>query len=671
MLARATVVGNGAVLAAGDAYGTLHELYSPFVDLRHQLLRRPARIGLWIDGRLTWLPDTFEARPVECASPPVIAHSVTSADHEVEVWIETFVDVPLGAVVRRVQVTNLSDRHRDLRLLFHHDFAIQPGEARETAAYDAESGGLLHHSGNRSILVNLESREHGVPLWRVASRASASAPGAEVLPANGRIESGPTAWGCVDSIAACALPLSPGASGMISVRILFGETHRQAIDRDAAFRSLGAGARAARTRSHWNLWLQAGARSGLDLPEEVAQLYERSLVALRLHQTPEGAILSGLEPDSAEPSQTESRWCRHRDAAIVADALDRAGYPGTARDYFTFAARSARAHEGLHAVVEGDGSPASAPDDPDAHAIVLWALARHFERGRDVEFVAPLLLDLVVPTADRLAGILDATIRLPAGHDLWNERHGFHASSAAVVRGGLLAAARLASAFDEPARAIPWAHAADTIGRAMARELYHAPSGRFARAVFREGRSLRTDPTVDASLLWLGLFGDFEPEDSRIRATVDAVRSTLWVRTGVGGVARYERDPVGSVGTDLAEVPGSPSIAATLWLAQHAIRTARRSQDLDPARTVLLWCASRAEGAGYLPARLHPYRGTTTGPSPSLAAHAWLVATVLDYREKLRSLRRCERCGAPARDEREREPLMLPDPLLPGLVAHT
>ena len=143
------------------------------------------------------------------------------------------------------------------------------------------------------------------------------------------------------------------------------------------------------------------------------------------------------------------------------------------------------------------------------------------------------------------------------------------------------------------------------------------------------------------------------------------------MRTGVGGIARYERDQLGSVGTDLAEVPGNPSIAATLWLAQHSIHTAQRAQELDPARTLLLWCAARAEGWGGLPEQLHPYRGETTAASPSMTAHAWLVSTVVDYVERLRNLRRCERCGAPVTARQERRIDGLLEPSLPGLVAHT
>ena len=114
------------------------------------------------------------------------------------------------------------------------------------------------------------------------------------------------------------------------------------------------------------------------------------------------------------------------------------------------------------------------------------------------------------------------------------------------------------------------------MARAMTRHLFRPDWGRYARSIVREGRGLRPDPTLDASLLWLGLWEDAEVEDVRIKATVEAVRNALWVRTGVGGLARCERDPLGAVGTDLTEVPGSPHVAPTLWLAAHAIRGARR-----------------------------------------------------------------------------------------------
>ena len=590
-------------------------------------------------------------------------------------WQETYVDVLVDAIVRRVQVTNRSERTRDLRVVFHHDLALAPGEPRETVHWDAETRAVVHRAGRRVALIDLEtSLGAGVPMSRVASRASVDAAGAEALPGGVRLEGPTEASGLCDSIAGAPLPLAPGASGLVTAWIVFAPTLREARKKDAALRRGGVPQSLARTRGHWNLWVSQGSRDLPDLPEDVQALYHRSLVLLRLHQEPGGSIGSGLESSAANAAaraRYAPRSCRHRDAAIAADALGRAGYHGATRRYLEHAARAAREIGVLPPGTDADGAPVGPSSDPAGPALVLWAAARHFERERDVEFAAPFFRDAVRPTADLLAASLDPATALPESPDLWDEREGSHAWTAVVVRAGLLGAARLAAAFGDAPRARAWAGAADTIARSMTKHLFRSEWGRFATSLARDGRSWRAESRLDASLLWLGLLGEAEAEDARVRATVEAVKDALWVRTGVGGIARYERDPVDSVGTDLPDVPGSPSIAATLWLAQHGIRTARRAQDLDPARTLLLWCAARAEGWGALPERLHPYRGATTSEAPSLQAHAWLVSTVVDYAERLRNLRRCERCGAPAGTGREKRVAALVDPLAPGLVAHT
>ena len=556
--------------------------------------------------------------------------------------------------------------------MVHHDLALALGEPRETVERDEESRGLLHHAGHRVALVNLETAEGtGVPLARFAARASDDAPGAEELPGGVRLEGPERTHGRVDSLAGAPLPLAPGASGLVTSWIVFGSTLREARRKDAALRKAGVPASLARTRGHWNLWVSQGSRDLPDLPEDVQTLYHRSLVLLRLHQEPGGAFGAALEAPARTAADRAPRLCFHRNAAIAADALGRAGYHGVTRRYLEHAARAARELGSFPAVTDIEAAPVGHDGDPAGPALVLWAAARHFERERDVEFAAPLFRDAVRPTADRLASSLDPATALPVARDLWDEREGVHAWTASVVRAGLLGAARLAAAFGDAPRARAWAGAADGIARSMTKHLFRSEWGRFAASLAREGRVLRAEPRVDASLLWLGLVGDLEPEDARVRATVEAVKETLWVRTGVGGIARYEGDPMDAVGSELPDVPGSPSVAASLWLAQHGIRTARRAQDLDPARTLLLWCAARAEGWGMLPERLHPYRGATTAPAPSLEAHAWLVATVVDYAERLRHLRRCDRCGAPAATGREKRTAALLDPLAPGLVAHS
>jgi GH15 family glucan-1,4-alpha-glucosidase len=675
-LARAFVVGNGSILATGDRHGTLREIYAPSLAPEHQLLRRPARIGLLADGAVHWLPDGFEGRFADQGDAPIVDLALLSGRLGLEAWVETYVDVELNAVVRRIQITNRTEEFRDLRLCLHHDLALGPGEPRETLRRDPATGALYLHSGRRHAVINLEALEGtGVPLWTGLARAQDDAPGSEELIRAGRIDAPSQAHGRVDSIVAAPIPLGPGGSAMVTAWVAFGSTAEEARAADESLRRLGIAGSLARTRAHWNLWASQGSRDFMDLPEDVATLYHRSLVILRLHQTPSGAILSAAEPRPEAAAYPEYRWCWNRDAAVAADTLGRAGYHGHARRYFEFLARATAEAGVLPEILDAEGSPVGAPAGIESVALPLWAIGRHFDRERDVEYLSPLYRNLVLPAADRLAASIDPSLGLPLSVDPWGGHVGAHVATAAALRGGLRAAARLAACFGEATRARAWSAVSDHVARSMTRHLYRSEWSRYARSVAREGRGLMPDPTMDATLLWLGLWEDSEVEDARVRSTVDAVRESLWVRTGVGGLARQERDPLATVGTDLAEVPGTPHVAPTLWLAAHAIRGARRAQDLDPARTLLLWCAARAEGAGVLPELLHPYRGETKGASPSLMAHAWLAATVIDYVDRLRLLRRCDRCGAPAPARREKrapamgETIGEPPRLLPGLVA--
>ncbi len=371
---------------------------------------------------------------------------------------------------------------------------------------------------------------------------------------------------------------------------------------------------------------------------------------LRLLQAPSGALLSAVEESAAGP---EERWCRLRDAAPAADALGRAGYASAARRYFQFTAASARESGELAAVLDADGAPAPAPEHAlrsvEGIAIHLWAAARHFERERDAEFIAPIYEESLAPAAERLAASADPALGLPIAADFWGERRGAHASVAAAVRGGLRAASRLAAFFGETARARAWTLAADQAARSAAVSLYDAERGRFLRSIVAEQGGRRADTTLDASLLRLGLLDDLEPEDPRVRSTVAAVRAALWVRAG-GGLARHEADAAGA-GMEPGHA-GRASVVATLWLAQHAIRSARKLQDLEGARVLLLWTSARAGGVGLL------------------SETAAYVTTVLDYRERARLLLRCDRCGEPAPARRARRAAERNVASLPGIVAH-
>jgi len=283
------------------------------------------------------------------------------------------------------------------------------------------------------------------------------------------------------------------------------------------------------------------------------------------------------------------------------------------------------------------------PVQEDETALVLWALWRHFQRFRDVEFIKSHYRGLIVRAGNWLAAYRDTETGLPLpSWDLWEERRGVLAWTVGATWGGLQAAANFGEAFGEGDLAATYRRAADEIRAATEVHLW-APDGstalttgrgRFVRMINRrEDGGWALDATIDASLFGLWYFGMFAPDDPRIVATTQAVRNRLWVKTGVGGVARYEDDRYHQVSQDIVNVPGNPWFICTLWLAQWYIAAAQTTTDLKPALEILNWAAAHALPSGVMAEQVHPYTNAPLSVSPLTWSHATLVATVREYVE--------------------------------------
>jgi GH15 family glucan-1,4-alpha-glucosidase len=128
---------------------------------------------------------------------------------------------------------------------------------------------------------------------------------------------------------------------------------------------------------------------------------------------------------------------------------------------------------------------------------------------------------------------------------------------------------------------------------------------------------------------------------------MQAVRDRLWIKTNVGGVARYENDYYHQISQDVENVPGNPWFICTLWLAQWHIATAQTLDGLQPALEILDWAAAHALPSGVMAEQVHPYTNAPLSVSPLTWSHATLVATVQEYLAKRPGLVLCPMCGQP------------------------
>jgi GH15 family glucan-1,4-alpha-glucosidase len=468
--------------------------------------------------------------------------------------------------------------------------------------------------------------------------------------------------------------LEPGSSKTIYLTIIAGKSRDEVgelhewLDRHTPPTVLE------RTTSYWRLWSQgAGVQFG-ELPEPVIALFKRSLLTVRTQIDDDGAILAANDSDIMQFARDTYSYMWPRDGALVADALDLCGYNDLARKFYSFCQRVIDPDGYFLHKYNPDGSPASSwhpwvkdgapslPIQEDETALVLWAMWRHYWRYRDTEYVRPLWIDVVIPAADFMCRYRDDRTGLPLpSYDLWEERWGVHAFTVASVYGGLIAARNFAVSFGDRERAAKYAKAAAEVRDGAAKYLWSKSLGRFARRLVpkdqptppqepgytdpdrlkpadADGDIYEVDETLDASLFAIYKFHLFAADDPRTEATMKAIRQELWVKTEVGGVARYTDDYYHRVSDDIANVPGNPWFICTLWLADYLIAKATTKGELNEAIAIFQWTADHALESGILAEQVNPYTNEPISVSPLTWSHATVCSTVVKYLEKLEQL---------------------------------
>lgn len=660
-------LGNGSFLVNFDCHYQLRDLYWPHVGLENHSKGQVNRFGVWVEGKFRWVDDPGWTRHLQYAKETLVTDvRLSHPDLPATLTCQDAVDFHENLYIRRMDVHNPTDRALAVRLFFHHDFHISSHEIGDTAYYEPERRAVLHYKGPRWFLINgaTPGREQedaadtvqgwhvGLYQWACGHKGVQNLVGTWKDAEDGRLSGNSIAQGSVDSTVAIHLSVPPKATQTAYYWLCVGKDFQEVTRINRAVRRRGPWTFLDRTAAYWRLWLDLQSPDFADLSSDIARLYQISLLVVSTQTDHGGAILAANDSDIASAVRDTYSYMWPRDGALVAHALDLAGYLFKSRVFFRFC-RDVMSKEGylLHKY-NPDGTLASSwhpwvrdgrkdlPIQEDETALVLWALWKHFQKWKDVEYIKPIFRSLIIRAADFLADYRHADTGLPkTSYDLWEERRGVLAFTVAAVWAGLTAAARFAEAFGETGEAHRYVTAAAQMKAGAEAILYRPELNRFARMVNRKSDTeWGVDTTLDASLYGLWYFGMFAPDDPRIVRTMAAIKEQLWVKTSVGGIARYENDYYHQQSQDIAKVPGNPWFICTLWVAQWLIATAKTRADLKPAVSLLEWCVRHGLPSGVLAEQVHPYTHAPLSVSPLTWSHGTFVMAVQEYLEKWKSL---------------------------------
>ncbi|MFZ2493148.1 MAG: glycoside hydrolase family 15 protein [Thermoanaerobaculia bacterium] len=645
-------IGNGSLLVAFDAHYRLADFYFPHVGMENHAAGR-FRFGVWADDDLSWIDEPAWTRKLDYLRDTLVT-DVTCANEALGLRIRCYdaVDSDSNAYIRKVVVRNTRREARDVKLFFHHDLALSGNPIGDTAMFDPETGTIIHYKATRYLLVNCQvDSDTGVHEYE-CGRSGAGSSGPSWRDAeDGKLSMTAIAQGTVDSTIAVPLHVEGGGTATMYYWICAGDRYAAVRRLDEAVRSEGPAQILSRTASYWYTWVNKPGRDLRDLPDEIIDLYRRSLLTVATHCDREGGVLASCDSDVPAGHNDHYAYMWARDAAFVCDAMDRAGFTEITRRFLQFASHTIKDEGYFLHKYHPDGSVASLwhpwvrngvpqlPIQEDETALVIWLVARHYDRTRDLDLLRQVYQRLVVAPAEFLVRYRDTETSLPLpSFDLWEERQGVFTFTCAAVWAGLTAAAELANLFNDQGRRAVYLETALQLRDAMVRHLWLEDEGRFARGLILGDSGLEIDKTVDSSAFAAFHLGVFPATSATVEATMKAIRETLRVPSA-GGIARYENDSFQRSVGEGDETSGNPWVISTLWLAEHAIASARTPEDLQGALDLVRWARSTATSSMTLPEQVDPEGDPPLSVSPLAWSHAQVISVVDGYLANLRRLR--------------------------------
>jgi len=654
-MARAVTLGNGNMLVGLDYRGQVRDLYYPFVGHSNHVSGASGsfvhRIGVYVDDAISWLDDPEWNITVGCDDETVVG-SMHAVNEKIGITLSS-IDVvhnEQNVFIRSFTVGNERNEVRTVKVFLSQQFRISESRRGDTGLYDPRVKAIIHYKGKHTFLINAtcndkQFKEYNIGLFGIEGKE-----GTFHDASDGVLEKNPIEHGSVDSVIGMEVKLQPKKHAMIQYWIVCAETIAQAHDLNAYVIKETPERLLVSTEKYWKAWVDKEGRDLSLLSPELQSLYKRSLTTIRVHTDNRGGIIASSDTEMLHHGRDTYSYVWPRDAALIANSLDRAGYHDVTKRFFTFMTdRLERGGYFMHKY-RSDGCLGSSwhpwiiegvpefPIQEDETALVLHSLWKHYEIVKDIEYIESLYNPFIEKAADFMIEFIESRLGLPNNSfDLWEENFAISTYTASAVYAALNSAAKFANLLGKQEAARTYSAVAQRMQSAILEHMYDEEINMFVKNIRAyDDKDDVKNKTIDMSSFFGPVyFGVIEPHDPRMRKALQTVEDTLRVNSQTTGYMRYENDTYYTL-----QETGTPNpwVITTLWMAQYAIISAESLKGLEQAYQILEWTCSHATKSGVLAEQMHPHTGEHLSTAPLTWSHAEYVTTVDEYIKKHREL---------------------------------
>ncbi len=614
------------------------------------------RVGVWVDGKLSWLSD-------ETWKISVFTNNVTGAGEWTAENLELKVVLTGSDVVhnehnvflRHFTIFNKGTKKRTIKLFLAQQFRIYESRRGDTGFFDPDNHAVIHYKGDIAFLVNAfadqgkKFDQYNIGLFGIEGKE-----GTYVDAEDGNLESNSIEHGSVDSIIGLDFVLKNNEAGETFYWVACARSVESVNRLNKLVLDEGPDRLIFSTKAYWQAWLHKDNKMEEDLSllgEKLRNLYQRSLLVMRMHADNRGGVIASSDTDILHHGRDTYSYVWPRDGAIIANAFDRAGYGGVAARFYRFMSGLLSEDGYLMHKYRSDGCLGSSwhswvsmtgkkqlPIQEDETAVTLFMLWEHYKKYHDIELIESIYNSFIEPSAHfmcRHIGRFD--LPMPS-FDLWEEKYGISTYTSASVYGGLSAAAKFAGLLGKVEDANYYQNVADRVKDSIKSVLFDKKEKIFVKQIYFDDDTDEVcyDKVLDVSSLFgLIMFNVFSVEDSDVKDMIVAVENNLRPQNDQLGFVRYKGDLYyHRYDTESA----NPWIITTLWMARLYIKRAKTLKDLKLAEDILNWTAGHANLGGLLAEQMHPVTREQLSTTPLVWSHAEFVLTILDYIDKFKML---------------------------------
>lgn len=644
-MARPIVLSNGELHVGINSYGSVHDLYYPYVGLENHAagpgLRH--RIGVYVDGRFSWLDDNSWTFEFKYPHKALIGH-IKAKNEALGLLIEfdDAVDYSLSVFMRNIHVINLTNKKRDLRLFMHQAFVI--GDSRsntDTAQYLPEQNAILHYRGRRAFVISgiddqsMPFDQHSIGLFGIESREGTWKDAEDGELAGGNVE-----HGRVDSCIRFKLEIEPNDSRRVYYWLAAGTSMREALYANQQVFEDGPHTRLEETALWWLDWLKPVLEQADKLPSEYQESFITSAMIIKSQIDVRGAIIASTDTSMLNYSRDTYSYSWPRDGSLVLWPLIRLGYKDEVEKFFEFCKKGMH-HEGylLHKY-RADGALGSSwhpyihddivarPIQEDETAIVVYMFSEYYKLHENEQLIEDFYYPMIMPMANFMMNYIDSRTNLPRpSYDLWEQMFATTTYTVAVVRAALEGASDVAAKVGDHNNAVLWKTAADEISIAAKKLLFNDERKFFYRSIHAKGKVIETDSVIDTSALFGSyIYGLFSQDSREIKESIETLKKTFDVSQDKPYLPRYEYD---DYRREHSEILGNWWYICSLWYAQYSIATG----DMESANSVLRFTRDTASSTHMIAEQYDPIHQQPIAPAPLTWSHAEYVSTLLDLIE--------------------------------------